>query len=109
MSKVVEATEKNFNEVVIANGGITIVDFWAEWCGPCKAMGPILDKLAEDHADISVRKVNVDFNASLAQKYGIRGIPTLIFFKDGEPVETKIGLASGDSLLRTARELNSGI
>ena len=105
MSKIVEANEENFEVVVEGNKGVTLVDFWAEWCGPCKAMMPILEEIAEGNPEISVRKVNVDDNASLAQKFGIRGIPTVIFFKDGKYVETKVGLTSSQDLIKIAKNL----
>ena len=69
-----------------------LVDFWAEWCGPCKQLSPVLDELAKDfEGKVTVAKVNIDQNPESPQKYGVRGIPTLILFKDGKPVGTKVG------------------
>jgi thioredoxin 1 len=75
------------------------VDFYADWCGPCKAIGPIVEELANEyHGKIQVRKVNIDDNPELASQLGIRGIPTLILFKDGKPAETVVGLVSKSAL-----------
>jgi thioredoxin 1 len=76
-----------------------LVDFWAEWCGPCKMIAPILDEIATDYAGrLKVCKVDVDSNAGIPEKFGIRGIPTLIVFKDGNAVETKVGALSKTQL-----------
>lgn len=75
------------------------MDFYADWCGPCKAIGPIVEELANEyHGKIQVRKVNIDDNPELASQLGIRGIPTLILFKDGKPAETVVGLVSKSAL-----------
>ena len=69
-----------------------LVDFWAEWCGPCKQVGPILDEIAKEmEGKLTIAKVNIDNNPESPQKYGVRGIPTMILFKDGKPVATKVG------------------
>lgn len=82
----------NFDEKVINSSTPVIVDFWAEWCGPCKALAPILEEISDEAGDkANVVKVNVDENSELATKYGIRGIPTLIFFKGGEAQKTLVG------------------
>ncbi len=82
----------NFEEKVINSETPVVVDFWAEWCGPCKALAPILEEIsAEAGEKANVVKVNVDENSDLAAKYGIRGIPTLIFFKGGEAKKTLVG------------------
>ncbi len=82
----------NFEEKVINSSTPVLVDFWAEWCGPCKALAPVLEEISQEAGEkAQVVKVNVDENGDLAQKYGIRGIPTLIFFKDGEAKKTLVG------------------
>lgn len=84
--------EGNFEEKVINSNSPVIVDFWAEWCGPCKALAPILEEVhTEADGKATIVKVNVDENSDLAAKYGIRGIPTLIFFKNGEAQKTLVG------------------
>jgi thioredoxin 1 len=81
----------NFTSVLEENN-VTVIDFWAEWCGPCRLLGPIVDKVAASNLDISIGKVNVDDNSDLAAKFGIRNIPTLLFMKDGEVVTKTTGI-----------------
>ena len=91
-----EITDANFAEV-LKEKEITVVDFWAPWCGPCKMLGPIIDELSNDNAEntnISVAKLNVDNNKETAIKYGIRGIPTVLFFKNGEVADKIVGFKS---------------
>lgn len=84
--------DENFDIEVLSNSGFTLVDFWAEWCGPCKQLGPVLDEVANElTGKVTVAKVNIDENPDTPTKYGVRGIPTLILFKDGQPVATKVG------------------
>ena len=88
----VEATETTFESEVIESGDRVIVDFWAEWCGPCHAVSPVLDKIVEERDnDLKLVKVNIDEEPSLAQKYGIVSIPTIILFRGGEPAAAAIG------------------
>lgn len=98
MSKVVYLNNDNFEKEVITNKGVTLVDFWAPWCGPCKMIGPVLDELSEELTDAKIAKVNVDDEQELAAKYGIRSIPTLIIFKDGEKVEQMVGVLPKGSI-----------
>jgi len=85
-------TETSFEEQVLGSEKPVIVDFWAEWCGPCHAVSPILDRIAEERSDeLKLVKVNIDEEEGLAQRYGIASIPTILLFKDGEPVAAAIG------------------
>ncbi|MBY5952149.1 thioredoxin [Algoriphagus sp. NF] len=91
MAKAIEITDANFEEVIKSEKPI-LVDFWAEWCGPCKMIGPIVEELAGDYEGKAViGKVDVDSNPSVAQAFGIRSIPTLLFFKDGQIVDKQVG------------------
>jgi thioredoxin 1 len=88
----VHLTEQNFDEALAANAGLMMVDFWAEWCGPCRAIAPVLEELARSSGGrVTLAKVNVDENPGLAARYGIRSIPTILFVKDGKVVDQVIG------------------
>ncbi len=92
---VLEFTDSNFDKEVIANGTLTMVDFWAEWCAPCKMVSPTVAQLADDNAGrLRVGKLNVDDSPHVASRFGIRGIPTLLLFKGGEVVEQVVGVRS---------------
>ena len=97
MSKVLHLDDNSFSKEVLEEKGLVVVDFWASWCGPCKMLGPILDELSEE-IDTKICKVNVDEVDTLAREYGIRSIPTMIIFKDGEPVDQLVGLMQKGAL-----------
>jgi thioredoxin len=96
---ILHVTDSSFEDEVLKSEQIVILDFWAEWCGPCKMIGPILEELAEQYkGKLTVAKINIDDNQNTPQTYGVRGIPTLILFKDGDVVATKVGAASKSQL-----------
>ena len=104
----IETVIENEQDVLKADG-IAVVDFWAEWCGPCIQMAPILESFAEANADkVKVFKMDVDENPKTAQNYGIRSIPTLIFFKGGEPADISIGFVSESTLQKKLEDLIQG-
>jgi len=92
MSGSIPVTDASFETEVIKSGVPVLVDFWAEWCGPCKMIAPVVDELSEEYAGkIAFHKLDVDENPTTAAKYGVRSIPTLLFFKGGKPVSSIIG------------------
>ncbi len=95
----VDLTDANFDE--LTGQGVTLVDFWAPWCGPCRMQGPILDEVSEQAGDgITVAKVNVDEAPQIAARFGVRSIPTLIIFKDGEVAQQFVGVQQAPALLQ---------
>ena len=99
--KVQTLTDGNFDQSVIKASQLVLVDFWAEWCGPCRRLAPTVDELATDYdGRVVVGKLNVDDNPNVATRYSIRGIPTLLLFKGGEIVEQVVGLADKSALKR---------
>jgi len=95
-------TEQTWDEEVIKSEKPVIVDFWAEWCGPCHAVAPVLDRIAEERgSELRLVKVNIDEEQGLAQRYGIASIPTIVLFKDGEPAAAAIGAQPKSALERS--------
>jgi len=92
---VLEFTEANFSSQVLESRQPVLVDFWAPWCGPCKMLAPTIDEIATEYAgQVSVGKLNTDTDGSIASQYGIQGIPTVILFKGGQPVDRSVGLVN---------------
>jgi len=96
---IIHVSDAEFEEKVLKSGEPVLVDFWAEWCGPCKMIAPILDEIAKDYSGkLTVAKINIDDNPATPQRYGVRGIPTLILYKNGEVEATKVGALAKSQL-----------
>jgi len=96
---IVQISDASFENDVLKADGPVLVDFWAEWCGPCKMIAPVLEELADEYdGKLTVAKLNIDSNPETAPKYGVRGIPTLILFKNGQAEGTKVGALSKSQL-----------
>ena len=103
---VVEVNDANFDEEVLRSEQPVLVDFWAAWCGPCKAIGPAVDGVAQTYAGkLKVTKVNVDANGATPMRYGIRGIPALLFFKDGKVADQIVGYVPQDVIEEKVKRL----
>jgi len=101
MAKPVAITDESFEQDVEKSATPVLVDFWAEWCGPCKMIAPVLEQIAEEKGDtLKIAKLDVDSNMTRAQSFGVTGIPTMILFKDGKPVERIVGFLPKPQLLR---------
>jgi len=96
---IVSLSDESFEQDVLKSSTPVLVDYWAEWCGPCKSVAPILEELAAEYAGkVTIAKLNIDENGDTPPKYGIRGIPTLMLFKDGEVAATKVGALNKSQL-----------
>ncbi len=91
-------TAKNFNEHIKQNN--VVIDFWADWCGPCKMLSPVFEELSKEIKTVHFAKVNVDESSEIASEHGVRGMPTLVFFKNGEEIDRVVGFSSKESLKR---------
>ena len=95
-----ELTDQNFDELVLQSDKLVVVDFWAEWCGPCRMVGPILEEIGNDYSDRAlIGKLDVDSNPGVTARFGIRNIPTVLFFKGGEVVEKQVGAVPKSNLV----------
>lgn len=106
---ILHARDEDFGTLVTEQGGVVVVDFWAPWCAPCRMMEPILNEIAIEHADhgVTVMKVNVDQAPETAGRFGIRSIPTLVFFQEGEPLFEMVGLVPKPVLERELATLEA--
>lgn len=102
----VKLTDANFDEIVLKADKPVLVDFWAEWCGPCRVIGPMVNDIAEDYKDkVIVGKLDVDSNPAVSAKYGIRNIPTILFFKNGQVVDKQVGVVPKGNLVNKVEAL----
>ena len=105
---VIELTDATFDEQINAQkDGVTVVDFWAPWCGPCRMVAPVIEELAEEYGDVQFAKLNVDDNQEMAQRYGVRSIPTIGFFKNGEAVGAVVGAYPKEALAQVIDQVKN--
>ena len=104
MSNVHTFTDENFEQEVLQSQAPVVVDFWASWCGPCRAVGPVIEELASQASGVKVGKLNIDDHPITAARIGIQSIPTVIIFRDGQAVDTLVGVQSLDRYLNAIRE-----
>ena len=98
-NQIIHVTDGSFEQQVLSSSRPVMVDYWAEWCGPCRMIAPILEEIAGEYADkLTVAKINIDENQAIAARYAVRGIPTLMIFKDGSVAGTKVGALSKSQL-----------
>ena len=99
-------TDQTFKQKVLENKGIAVVDFWAPWCGPCRTVGPVIDELAKElEGKVKIGKINVDENSQIANQYGVMSIPSILFFKNGQPVKTMVGAQSKETYRQEIEQL----
>jgi thioredoxin 1 len=107
MKPTIEINEANFEAEVLKSSQPVVVDFWAEWCGPCKMLGPVLDEIAtEQSGRAKVAKINIDQNSGLAERFGIRSIPTLLYFVGGEVRKQTVGVVSKKTIVSTLESVS---
>jgi thioredoxin 1 len=103
---IVTVTDENFESAIVNAPGLSMVDFWAVWCGPCRLIAPIVESLASEYAgNLTVGKMDVDANQQVASRFGIRSIPTILFFKDGQVVDTVVGAVPRPALENRIKQL----
>lgn len=104
----INLNSQNFKQEVLENKGISVIDFWAPWCGPCRTVSPIIDELAQEFAGkVRVGKINVDENSQTAGQYSVMSIPSVVFFKNGQPVKTMVGAQSKESYKQEIEQILS--
>ena len=110
MSLTVKVTDESFETDVLNAAGPVLVDFWAEWCGPCKQIGPALEQIAEELGDgVTIAKLNIEDSPGTGSRYGVRGIPTLMLFKGGQMASMKVGAMPKQKILEWLRESGVGV
>jgi thioredoxin 1 len=102
-------TDTNFNSEVLGSKGLVVVDFWAPWCGPCRMVSPVIDELAKEYeGKVKIGKVNVDENSQVVNQYSIMSLPSVVFFKDGQPFKTMVGAQTKESYKQEIEQLILG-
>ena len=102
---VIHGNSENFDKEVTESEGLVVIDFWAPWCGPCKMMGPVFDEISNEISDVKFVKINTDEAGDIANQFGIRGIPSILFVKNGEEIERIVGFRPKEELLKTIENL----